>query len=387
MSQSFWSKWANLMIYLDNNATTCLDPEVLEVMKPFFTTLTGNPSSVHRFGQKAKGALTEATRHCARFFNVRPEEIIFTSGATEALNFLIRSTPRSSHIITSSLEHAAVLEPLKFSGCQVTYLEPYPGQGAIEASQVEQVIQENTRLIVLTAVNNETGVKTDLGPIAALAERHQIPFLVDGVAWLGKELVTLPRGISAVCFSGHKVHGPLGVGLAIVRKPFRAHPFLVGGGQQRGFRAGTENLPAIAGFAKALELLSGQGEKWIQQMTALRDRFEKGLQEAIPDLVIHGQENPRVCNTSHIAFPGVDGETLLMMLDLAGLASSHGAACSTGTLEPSRVLLNMGIDPALARSSLRFSLSRYTTHAEIDAASALIIQTVAHHRQLLTVKE
>lgn len=366
------------MIYLDNNATTLLDSEVLDAMHPFLRSITGNASSVHRLGQQAKGALTAATRQCARFFNVRPDEIIFTSGATEALNLVIRSVPKNAHVITSTLEHAAVLEPLKLAGCQVSYLSPEKGQGAVTLAQVKGALQPHTRMIILTAANNETGVKTDYVPLATLAEQLSIPFVLDGVALLGKEPLLLPKGVWAACFSGHKIHGPLGIGIALIRKTHPADPLIVGGAQQRNLRAGTENLPAIVGFAKALDLLSQHGEKWAHQMVQLRDYFEKQLSIAIPDLLIHGHDQPRLCNTSHIAFPGVDGETLLMTLDLAGLACSHGAACSSGTLEPSRVLLNMGITPALARSSLRFSLSRFTTRAEIEAAVQLI--TEATHR-------
>ena len=370
------------MIYLDNNATTLLDPEVLDAMQPFLSSLTGNASSVHRLGQYAKGALTAATRQCARFFNVRTDEIIFTSGATEALNLVIRSVPRNAHVITSTLEHAAVLEPLKLAGCQATYLSPEKGQGAITFAQVKEALQPHTRMIILTAANNETGIKTDYAPIASLAEQLSIPFVLDGVAMLGKEPLFLPKGIWAACFSGHKIHGPLGSGIAIIRKTHVADPLIVGGAQQRGFRAGTENLPAIVGFAKALELLAQHSEKWSFQMAQLRDDFEKQLTQAIPDLIIHGQDQPRVCNTSHMAFPGIDGETLLMTLDLAGLACSHGAACSSGTLEPSRVLLNMGLSPALARCSLRFSLSRFTTRAEIDTAVQLISEANNRMRTL-----
>lgn len=370
------------MIYLDNNATTALDPEVFEAMKPFLTSLTGNPSSVHGYGQRAKAALTEATRRCARFFKVRPEEIIFTSGATEGLNWLIRSIPQGAHVISSSLEHAAVLEPLKQSGCWVTYLDPEQGEGAIAPAQLEGALRENTEAIILTAVNNETGIKTDLEAIAALASLHGIPLIVDGVAWLGKEPIHLPAGVSAVCFSGHKIHGPLGVGLAVVRKGFKTKPLITGGGQQRGLRSGTENLPAIVGFAKALELLtSEQGEG----MFKLRERFESGLRKALPDIVILGEERQRICNTSQIAFPGVDGETLLFTLDLAGVAASHGAACSSGTLEASRVLLSMGIDPALARSSLRFSFSRFNTDAEIDTTISIIHEAVKRLRRMVNL--
>ena len=371
------------MIYLDNNATTSLDPDVLAAMEPFMRGFVGNPSSIHRFGQKAKGRLTEALKVCAHFLKVSPDEIIYTSGATEAFNFLIRTQPHGAHVITSSLEHLAVLEPLKLCGCYVTYLDPEPGKGAISAAQVRGALQENTRMIVLTAANNETGVKSDIAEIARVASERGIPFVVDGVALLGKEPFLIPEGVSAVCFSGHKIHAPLGVGVAVVRKTFKTSPFIVGGPQQRGLRAGTENLPAIIGFTKALELLHTHGGNWAKQMGALRDRFERELLASLPDIVIHGKEELRICNTSNVAFPGVDGETLLMTLDLAGLAASHGSACSSGTLESSRVLLNMGIDRKIVRSSLRFSLSRFTTEAEIDQSIALITEAVTRLRSLL----
>jgi cysteine desulfurase len=375
------------MIYLDNNSTTQLDPAVLAAMEPFFHNLTGNPSSVHSYGQKAKGILGEALKRCARYFKVHPDEIIFTSGATEALNGLIRCIPKGSHVITSALEHAAVLEPLKLADCEVSYLYPSAaGVGAVTPLQVEEALRPSTRLIVLTMANNETGIKTEIASIAALAHRMSIPLVLDGVAALGKDSFTLPEGVWAVCLSAHKIHGPLGIGLTVLRKTYKAYPWIVGGGQQQSLRAGTENLPAIVGFAKALDLLDKHAQTWIPQMQVLRDRFESGLKALIPDLIIHGQNQPRICNTSQIAFPGINGETLLMRLDLEGLAASHGAACSAGALEPSRVLLNMGISPQLARSSLRFSLSRFTTLSEIETALLLIHKTV-NSRSMIAEKK
>lgn len=370
------------MIYLDNNATTLLDPEVFLAIQPLMHTLVGNPSSVHRYGQQAKALLTDAFQKCAAFFEVRTDEIVFTSGATEALNFLIRSLPAGSHVITSSLEHVATIESLKLSGASISYLDPLPGQGALTVDQVQEALRENTCLIVLSAANNETGVKTDIAAIGAVAERAGIPFVVDGVASLGKEPFHLPTGAAAACFSGHKIHAPLGVGLAIVKKGCKTPPFIVGGPQQRGLRAGTENLPGIIGFAKALELISKKGETWFEKLSQLRDRFEAGICSAIPDVLVHGKGEPRVSNTSNIAFLGVDGETLLILLDLAGVAASHGSACSSGALQPSRVLLNMGIDPKIVRSSLRFSLSRFTTQEEIDQSVAIIAKTVRNLRKI-----
>lgn len=364
------------MIYLDNNATTRLDPAISALINPLMSELIGNPSSIHQLGQKAKALLTDSTKTCARFFGVRPDEVIYTSGATEALNALIQTLPKGSHVVTSSLEHAAVLEPLKKCGAIVSYLDLERGKGEVTVSQVQKAVQDKTAMIILAAANNETGIKAEIEKIASFASQAAIPFVVDGVALLGKGLFTLHEGISAVCFSGHKIHAPLGVGVSIVRRSLKMPPLIVGGTQQRGLRAGTENLPAIVGFAKALELLERQGAQWILQMTSLRDRLEKGLCTLLPDIVIHGKNDPRVSNTSNIAFPGVDGETLIMALDLAGVAASHGSACSSGTLETSRVLLNMGIKPQIARSSIRFSLSRFTTPEEIDICIPLIVKVI-----------
>jgi len=367
------------MIYLDNNATTQLDPEVFVAMLPGMANTVGNPSSVHRYGQQAKALLSDALRRCAHFFQVLPEELILTSGATEALNFFIHTLSKQGHVITSSLEHAAVIEPLKHSGVQVSYLDPLCGKGAITVEQVREALQDNTRMILLSAANNETGIKTDIEAIAQVAEAAGIAFVVDGVCLLGKASFQLPRGVSAACFSGHKIHAPLGVGLAIVKKGVKTQPLIFGGPQQRGLRAGTENLPAILGFAKALELLE---EKWIAHMARLRDRLEKGVLSSLKDVIVHGKMEPRICNTSNMAFLGVDGETLLMTLDLAGLAASHGSACSSGTLETSRVLRSMGIESRIARSSLRFSLSRFTTEEEIDRSITLISDTVSRLRRI-----
>jgi cysteine desulfurase len=219
---------------------------------------------------------------------------------------------------------------------------------------------------VLGAVNNETGVKTDIHAIASIAKQANVPLIVDGVALLGKEPFEIPQGVSAMAFSGHKLHGPKGSGLALIRSSLSLYPLLTGGDQETGRRAGTENLPAIIGFAKAIQLLDEELPEATTRMHMLRQRLEEGLQQAIGPLVINGQ-GPRICNTSNISFPGVEGETLLIALDMAGIAVSHGSACASGALEPSRILQNMGISKTLSRSSVRFSLSRWTTSEEIDA--------------------
>lgn len=367
------------MIYLDNNSTTFLDPQVFAAMEPILTGKIGNPSSIHRYGQTAKALLAKATKEVAAYFGVRTTEVIFTSGATEALNMVIRSAPKGSHIITSSLEHIAVMEALKFTECAVTYLDPHPGMGAINLEQIKGALLPETTMIALMAVNNETGAKTDLEAIAAFAEERGLSFVVDGVSALGKGRWSMPRGCSAACFSGHKIHGPTGVGLAIIRKSMKRRPLIVGGPQQQNMRGGTENLAGIIGFAKALSLMPERGF----EMERLQNRFEEGLRAALPDLVIHCESGPRICNTSNVAFLGVEGEMLLMQLDLAGIAASHGSACSSGSLEPSRVLLNMQVPSNVARSSLRFSLSRFTTGDEIEQAISIISSVVNKLRCLV----
>lgn len=368
------------MIYLDNNATTFLDPIVLKAVESVLTGLYGNPSSIHRYGQAAKALLIHASKQVAAFFEVSQEEIVFTSGATEALNMVIKSMTPGQHLITSSLEHAAVLEPIKRSGCSVTYLDPFPTKGAICPDQVEMALKPTTSMIILMAANNETGVKTDIEGIAKLAIKTGIPFVVDGVGILGKEEWKLPKGVAAACFSGHKIHAPAGVGCLVFRKQFKCRPFIVGGAQQNGFRGGTENLAGIIGFAKGLECIKEKIREDQARIQTLRDRFEQGVLKNLSDVVIHGENQPRVSNISNLAFLGVEGETLLMLLDLAGLAASHGSACSSGALEPSRVLLNMGVSSQIARSSIRFSLSRFTTEEEIERAIVIVTEAVTKLR-------
>ncbi len=371
------------MIYLDNNATTTMDPRVHRAMEPIFAAGIGNPSSIHRYGQKARALLTKAKASIASFFKVRIDELVFTSGATEALNMAIRSAPRGSHIITSSLEHVSVMEPLKFTECTITYLDPEPGHGSIQVHQIEKALRSNTTMIVLTAANNETGIKTDIEAIAAFAYKIGVAFIVDGVVMLGKEPVSIPKGVSAICFSGHKIHAPTGIGLVLMRKPFKLNPLIVGGPQQQGMRGGTENLLGIVGLAKAIELIGEDLPTIRVRMEVLRDHLEKGILRGLPDVLIHGANQDRVCNTTNIAFLGVDGETLLMNLDLAGVAVSYGSACSSGALEPPRVLLNMGLSSQIAGSSIRFSLSRFTTEKEIERAVSIVIDVVTQMRNFV----
>ena len=365
-------------IYFDNNASTLLDPEVSRALIEEIHAVDGNPSSVHAFGREVRNRVTKARRTIARILGVNSQEIIFTSGGTEAVNMAIRGilgkNPQG-HVITSNVEHSCVSETLRdleSEELQVSFL-PVGLYGAVIVEAVEAVITPRTRLLVLMAVNNETGAKNDIPAIAALASRHKIPFIVDGVAQLGKELFTIPEGVTAYCFSGHKIHAPKGIGLLYLKRGTSFHPLLLGGGQEHEKRGGTENTLGIIALARAFERIEEELPLAAQKMLLLRQRLEEGIKEKVPDCVIHATA-PRICNTVNISFPGVDGESLLMNLDLVGVAVSHGSACSSGALEPSRILLNMGIPKKIAATSIRFSLSRMTTEEEIEETIALIAE-------------
>lgn len=367
-------------IYLDHNASTPLDPSVLQAITHELEQELGNPSSVHYFGKQCKSKLEQSREAIASYLNIKPYELIFTSGGTEGANLLLRgflSQHGPGHIITSNAEHSAVYNTLKKmekSGTSVTYL--HAGlYGAATPEQVKQAITPKTMLITLMAVNNETGVKTDVEAIAAIAHEAGIPFIVDGVALLGKEPFTIPAGVSAMFFSAHKLHGPKGIGAVFSRSSCRVDPMITGGNQEYGRRGGTENLAGIVGFAKAIELLTNQ-DLFTAHIRTLRDKLENELKFRLGDIVVVNGEGPRVCNTSNISFSGVDGESLLLELDMAGIAVSHGSACASGAIEPSRILLNMGIPLERARSALRFSVSRMTTAEEVDAVVEAVVKII-----------
>lgn len=372
-------------IYFDNNATTQLDPRVCDAVVHVLKNSFGNPSSIHSYGQEARGIVNKARRTVADFLGVKPAEIIFTSGGTEAINMALRGFIEDNsnfHILTSSVEHSSVFRTvslLEKRGCTATFLNP-GFYGAIRAEAVKEAIQHNTKMIVLTAVNSETGVKTDIDAIAAIAEEARIPFVVDGVQLLGKEPFSIPAGVAAMAFSSHKLHGPKGVGCLFVRSKLKLTPLLIGGEQEFGRRGGTENVAGIAGFAEAVSLLKNELNQAKKHMQHLRDRLERELKTRIPDIYVNG-EGPRVANTTNLSFDGIEGETLLAKLDLLGLAVSHGSACSSGAIEPSRVLLNMGIPRLRASSAIRVSLSRFNREEEVDAAIELICDVVSKLRR------
>lgn len=355
-------------IYLDFNAGTPVDPRLSKILINELNNEVGNPSSSHYFGRQARQKLDQSRENIAHFFSVKTNEIIFTSGGTEGASLLIRGlmlTKPNGHIISTAVEHAATyhtLLDLQKQKNPVTFL-PVGARGAVQPEEVEKAITPQTRLITLMAVNNETGVMTDIEAIATIAHAHRIPFIVDAVAWLGKEKVSLYPGISALFFSGHKIHAPKGIGFCICRSTLKLCPLFLGGEQEYNRRAGTENLPGIIALSEAIKLLKNEDEM-IAHMRSMRDLLEKELLSRLPNVTVNGS-GPRICNTSNLAFQGCDGEALLIELDLEGIAVSHGSACASGALEPSRVLLKMGISLSQARSSLRFSVGRTTTEDEI----------------------
>jgi cysteine desulfurase len=368
-------------IYLDNNATTGVDPRVLEAMLPELSPTPNNPSSLHYFGQEARNRLQGARDQIASFLKVKSHEILFTSSGTEAMNLLLKgSLPHqiSGHAISSNIEHSSLhntLLDLEKKGMNITFLEAGLS-GCVTPEQIQQAIRPETHYIALSAVNSETGVRIDLDQIAAVALKASIPLLIDSVALLGKELFHIPPGVSGMAFSGHKIHGPKGTGFVFVRSSHKLLPQITGGGQEYSLRSGTENLPGIMGMAKAVELLRTELPTATHRMARLRDRLEEGLKNKAVPIVVNGTA-PRICNTTNLSFPEITGEDLLIALDMAGIAVSHGSACSSGSLEPSRILTSMGLPYANAKSALRFSLSRNTTEEEIDQAID-IISTIAN---------
>jgi cysteine desulfurase len=360
----------NKKIYLDNNSSTPVDPKVLQVMFEYMKTKYGNPSSLHAFGRQARGAVTAARDSIATILGVKPREIVFTSGGTEGINFILHGLDNPGHIITSDVEHSAVYETLKClekKGFRITYLKAGL-HGAVTPEAVSQALTSDTRLIALMSVNNETGVKTDIESIAAIASQAGVPFFVDAVAHLGKDPIRIFEGVSAMSFCGQKIHAPMGTGFVYVASGFKLNPLLVGGEQESGRRAGTENVPGIVALAEAVKLTQSE-----HKMGELRDRLEQGIIEKIPGVMVNG-EGPRVCNVSNLSFPSGDGEALLTALDMAGVAASHGSACSSGALEPSRILTNMGYPKERVRSAIRFSLSRFTTEEDIDGCIEALVK-------------
>lgn len=374
-------------VYLDNNATTPILPEVFEAMRPYFGEHFGNASSIHSHGQETRAAVENARESVAKLLGATPPEIVFTSGGTESDNLGIAGlVNEGDHVITSSIEHHAVLHACKHLEdlcCAVTVL-PVDGRGLVDPAGVKRALRPNTRLISVMMANNETGALQSLEEIGTIAAEAGVFFHTDAVQAAAKITIDVKRiGCHALTISGHKIHAPQGTGALYVKKGTKIRPLLHGGRHERSRRAGTENVPGIVGLGKAAELAKqGLDRGDANTMSALRDRLQQGILAQVEDAGVNGDGAPRVPNTTNIHFDYIEGESLVIALDLKGLAVSTGAACSSGAIEPSHVLIAMGLKPEQARASIRFSLGKQTTSEDIDFALALVPETVARLREL-----
>lgn len=376
-------------VYLDHAATTPVDERVLEAMLPFLREEFGNPSSVHRLGQRARRALEEARERLAAAVGARPRDVVFTSGATEADNQALFGVmgSRPGGLVVGATEHPAVLTAAKRlaeAGRDVLFLAPRPDGAlaleALAAALAEQATRGGTALVALMLVNNETGVLTDAAAVAELAHAHGALYLCDAVQGLGVEPVSLAAtGADLLTLSAHKVNGPKGVGALVLREGLELPPLLAGGEQERGHRPGTHNLAAIAGFGVAVELAVAAQPAERERLARLQARFEAEASR-LPGVSVNGAGAPRSVKHSNLRIEGADGETLLMLLDEAGVYASAGSACSAGSLDPSHVLLAMGLSRAQAKASLRFSFGRTTSEAEAIEGVRRLAGAVARSR-------
>jgi cysteine desulfurase len=377
------------VIYLDYAATTPLRPEAREAMAPFLESVYGNPSSIHAVGQAARQALDAARDGVARAIGARGEEILFTSSGTEADNLaltgvFLAARPEKDQIVTAATEHHAVLDTCEFLrglGAEVTLL-PVDGDGRVDAAAVAAAITPRTCLVSIMAANNEIGTLAPLAEIAQVTRAAGVPFHSDAVQWAGALPLDVESiGVDLLTLSAHKFYGPKGVGALYVRRGTHLTPIHHGGGQERGRRAGTENVAGIAGMARALELAVAEVPAEAPRLTALRDRLLAALRDALPDVILNGHPVDRLPNNLNVSFCGVDNELLLLNLDLEGVAASAGSACTAGSLEPSHVIAALGASPERLRGSIRLSLGRETTAEEIDAAAGRIVSIVRRLRR------
>ncbi len=377
-------------VYLDNNATTPVLPEVLEAMRPFYEEQFGNASSIHHYGQQTRAAVERAREQVAELLGCRAAEVVFTSGGTEADNLAIFGVVQSGdHVITSTIEHHAVLNSckrLEQMGCEVTYV-PVDGRGLADPADVRRALRPKTKLVTIMAANNETGVLQPVEEVGRIAAEADVWFHTDAVQAAGKAPLDVKRiGCDLLSISGHKIHAPQGIGALYVRKGTLLQPLLYGGRHERSRRAGTENVPGIVGLGKAAEIArrgfeAGEPER----LGALRDRIEQAVLDSMEMVGVNGAGAPRVPTTASIYFDCIEGEAFVIAMDLKGVAVSTGAACSSGAIEPSHVLTAMGLSPDRARASIRFSLGKQNTADDVDYALSVLPETVAHLRELSPV--
>jgi cysteine desulfurase len=377
-------------VYLDFNATTPVEPAVLDAMLPYFSADFGNAASIHTPGQRARAAVETAREQVAALIGARPQEIVFTSGGTESDNHAIFGIVEAAgghdkHVVTSTIEHEAVLnacQALEKRGMKVTYL-PVDSHGQIALNELRRALRPETVLITIMHANNELGTVQPVEEIGRLAQEADIYFHTDAVQSAGKIPIDVTAlQVDLLSLSGHKFYAPKGIGALYIRGGTRLRQLLYGGHHQRGFRPGTENVAGIVGLGKAAEIARRSLAGDAKRVALLRDNLQRGLLERVPQSRVNAAAAQRTPNTTNLIFPGVEGEALLIALDLKGLACSTGAACSSGAVEPSHVLTAIGLPPEEARASLRFSLGRHTTPADIDFALSVVPAAVAQLREL-----
>ncbi len=385
-------------VYLDNSATTAVDPAVVEAMLPYLTGKFGNASSIHFFGQEARAAIDRARHQVADLINARPNEIIFTSGGTESNNLAVRGLIEArrnhgdapQHIITSAIEHSAVksvCKDLEASGCEVTYLPVYEG-GVVRLADVQASIKENTVLISVMTANNEIGTIQPVEEIGKLVRTlresgQKIWFHTDAVQAAGKNSIDVEATqCDLLSLTGHKIYAPKGVGALYIRRGTRLHSQNIGGRQERGIRGGTESVPNIVAFGKAAEMAKSELTATAQHLQSLLTKFESEVGERVSDIVFNGERDSRLPNISNVSFRNVEGEGLLINLDMQGIAVSTGSACSSGSLEPSPVIRALGHDDELARTAIRFSFGKDNTVADVDYLLDVLPKAVESLRKL-----
>jgi cysteine desulfurase len=380
------------LIYLDYNATTPMDPRALESMIPYMREYYGNPSSIHSYGSKAKAALDESRERVSELISAKPKEIVFTSGGSESNNSAIIGAAialkeKGNHLITTEIEHASILETFRFlgnHGFKVTLLG-VDHHGLIDLDELGESITDETILVSVMFANNETGVVMPINEIAAIVKEKGIIFHTDAIQALGKMNINLNDiSVDMLSVSSHKIYGPKGVGAIYIKNKLRIDPFIHGGGQERGMRSGTENVPAIVGFGKACEIVKEElkSQKSEVRIKGMRDRLHNGITDKIDCLKLNGHPEKRLPNTLNLSFEDVEGESLVINLDLEGIAVSTGSACSEGNVDPSHVLLAMGLSKQQASSSIRFSFGRFNEEKDVDRVLEVLPRIVERIRRV-----
>ncbi|MBD3219311.1 MAG: aminotransferase class V-fold PLP-dependent enzyme [candidate division Zixibacteria bacterium] len=362
------------LIYLDHNSTTPPDPRVVEAMMPYYNEAWGNASSLHQFGRHAKAGVEEAREIIAKTFNCLPEEIYFTSGGTESDNFAVKGAAyehqnKGKHIITSKIEHHAILESFAFleeEGFEATYL-PVDQYGFVDPDDLRKAIRPDTILVSVMYANNEVGTIQKMDELASVCQEKGVIFHTDAVQAAGKIPIDLKRTpITLMSTSGHKIYGPKGVGILYIRQGTRMIRWQTGGAHERGMRAGTENVPAIVGYGKAMELAQKEMKDNDRKISAMAEEFRNTVLREIPDVRFNGPEEERIKATVNLCFKGAEGEAVILNLDMMGIGVTSGSACTSGALEPSHVLTAMGVPPELAQSAIRFSFGKDNDPEDID---------------------